>query len=146
MEKRWTWLFLVMIALVAFAGCSDDDDDPVTPPPAKTAFETMAEAGAAYINDSAQCPGVISAADLNNDLASYTVIDIRGAGDYAAGHIPGAYNSSLGTLLDDLTAKAIPSDKPYVIACYSGQSAGHAKIAMELMGYGEVYSLSLIHI
>ncbi len=137
MEKRWTWLVLVMIALVAFAGCSDDDD-PVTPPAAKSAFQTLAEAGTAYINN-ANCPGVISAADLNSDLSSYTVIDIRQPVHYAAGHINGAYNSSLGTLLNDLSSKAIPSDKDYVIACYSGQSAGHAKIAMELMGYGEVY-------
>ena len=72
MDKRWTWLVLVMIALVAFAGCSDDDD-PVTPTPTKTAFQVMAETGGAYVN-SPDCPGVILAADVNADLASYTVM------------------------------------------------------------------------
>jgi len=137
MSKRLSWLLILMIALLAFAGCSDDDD-PVAP--AKSAFQTMAEAGAAYVNDSADCPGVLSATVLNDNLALYTVIDIRSESAYLAGHIPGAYRSSLSTLLDDL-ANTIPSDKPYVIACYSGQSAGHAKIAMELMGYTDVKSL-----
>jgi 3-mercaptopyruvate sulfurtransferase SseA len=104
MEKRWTWMLLILIALVAFAGCSDDDD-PVTPPPAASAFDTMVKAGSDYINNSGDCPGVLNAQDLNDDLASYTVIDIRQPADYADGHIPGAFNSSLGTLLDDLASK-----------------------------------------
>ncbi len=133
-------MLLIQIALVAFAGCSDDDD-PVTPPPAKSAFDTMVEAGSAYINNSGDCPGVLDAQALNDDLASFTVIDIRQAQHFEDGHIPGAFHSSLGTLLDDLASKAIPSGKPYVVACYTGQSAGHAKIAMELMGYADVYSL-----
>ena len=44
-------------------------------------------------------------------------------------------------VIDSRLATTIPNDKPYVLACYSGQSAGHAKIAMELMGYDQVYSL-----
>jgi len=142
MLKRWIWLAMLLVALVAFVGCSDDDDDPTSPPPTTgTSFEVMVAAGKAYINDSAVCPGVLSAEILHDNLDDYTVIDIRAEGAYVAGHIPGAYHSSLGTLLDDLTAKAIPTDKPFVIACYSGQSAGHAKIAMEMMGYDDVYSL-----
>ena len=141
MKTRLTWLLILMLALNVFWGCSDDDDDgddPVTP--TETAFEVMAAAGAAYINDSAQCPGVFSATSLEENLDLYTVIDIRSETDYLEGHIPGAYHSSLGTLLDDL-ANEIPSGKPYVVACYTGQGAGHAKIAMELAGYGDVFSL-----
>jgi rhodanese-related sulfurtransferase len=140
MLKRWSLLVILMLALVAFTGCSDDDD-PTTPPTTGTAFEVMVAAGKAYINDSAQCPGVLSAAALHDNLDDYTVIDIRSADAYNAGHIPGAYSSpGFSTLLDDL-ANNIPSDKPYVLTCYSGQSAGHAKIAMEMMGYDNVYSL-----
>ncbi len=138
MQRRWTWLILILIALAACWGCSSDDDDPVTP--AKTSFQVMAEAGTAYVNDSTTCPGTIGATTLHDNLDAYTVIDIRAAADYLAGHIPGAYNSSLSTLITDLTT-TIPAGKPYVIACYSGQSAGHAKIAMEMLGY-ECYSLS----
>lgn len=141
MLKRWTWLLLVLVALLTFVGCSDDDD-PVTPPTVvdQTAFEAMAEAGAAYLNDSLDCPGVLSAEALRDNIDGYTVIDIRAASDYLTGHIPGAYNSSLATLLTDV-GTLIPTDKPFVIACYSGQGAGHAKIALELMGYEDTYSL-----
>jgi len=104
------------------------------------AFEVMADAGAVYINDTASCPGVLDASSLNDNLDNYTVIDIRSAIDYEAGHIPGAYHSSLITLLDDL-ATVIPTTRPYVIACYSGQTAGLAKIAMGLLGYNDIYTL-----
>jgi len=139
MKLRWTWVILLLIAMMALWGCSDDDDDNPTGPTA-TPFEVLADAGKAYVNDSAKCPGVINADAIVDNLDDYTIIDIRREADYLAGHIPGAYNSSLGTLLDDLAA-TIPGDKPYVVVCYSGQSAGHAKIAMEMMGYTPVYSL-----
>jgi rhodanese-related sulfurtransferase len=138
MQRRWTWMLLILIALAAFWGCSsDDDDNPVTP--GKTAFETMAEAGAAYVNGGS-CPGILTADIVHDNLASYTVIDIRAESAYLAGHIPGAYWSSLGTLVADIEGGSIPTDKPFVVTCYSGQSAGHAKIALSLLGY-EAYSL-----
>ncbi|MFO7607592.1 MAG: rhodanese-like domain-containing protein [Candidatus Krumholzibacteriia bacterium] len=137
MKRSWTWLMLVMIALAALAGCSDDDNPLIS---AKSSFQVMSEAGTAYINDNTSCPGIISAAALQANLGSYTVIDIRAEDAYLAGHIPGAYHSTLAMLLADVTAQAIPTDKPFVIVCYSGQSAGHAKIALELLGY-ESFSL-----
>ncbi len=140
MKTQKTWIILMLVALLALWGCSDDDDDTNPVDPGQTDFEAMAEAGAEYINESTQCPGIISAAALQPALGDYTVIDIRSETAYMNGHIPGAYNSSLSTLLDDL-ANEIPSDKPYVVACYSGQSAGHAKIAMEMAGYDDVFSL-----
>ncbi|HPF71561.1 MAG TPA: rhodanese-like domain-containing protein, partial [Candidatus Krumholzibacteria bacterium] len=107
MQKRWTWMLMILVALAACWGCSSsDDDNPGTP--AATSFEVMAEAGAAYLNDSAACPGIIAANTLHDNLDSYTVIDIRSASAYIAGHIPGAYNSSLATLMADLDSGAIP--------------------------------------
>ena len=138
MTKRWTWMALLLLAMVAMWGCSDDD--PVTP--TQTAFEVMAEAGADYINDSADAPGVISAEALfTNGIENYTIIDLRSEATFLNGHIEGAMNSSLGTLLADVAAKSIALDDQIVVACYSGQSAGHAKIALELMGYENVQSL-----
>ncbi len=132
---------MLAIAMVAFIGCSDDDDNGTTTPPTTgTAFEVMVDAGSAYINDSADCPGVVNAQDVFDHLEDYTVIDIRAEGAYLDGHIAGAYHSTLATLLTDV-GTTIPTNKPFVIACYSGQSAGHAKIALELMGYEDTYSL-----
>jgi rhodanese-related sulfurtransferase len=139
MTKRWTLMALLLIALAALVGCSSDDG-PADPPTATT-FETMAAAVEAYINDNTDCPGVITAQALHDNLDDYTVIDMRSDADYMAGHIPGAYN--VPSLADLMTAleTTIPGDKPYVLVCYSGQTVGHAKIAMELMGYEEVKSL-----
>ena len=138
MTKRWTWMALMLVALAALWGCSEDD--PVTP--TQTAFEKMAEVGAEYLNDNADCPGVISASDLlANGIENYTIIDIRSEQTYLAGHIPGAIHSGLATLLADVAAKAVGLDDQIIVACYTGQSAGHAKIALELMGYENVKSL-----
>ncbi|MBK6898856.1 MAG: hypothetical protein IPH09_06185 [bacterium] len=139
MTKRWTLMALLLIALAALAGCSSDDD-PVDPTPTATPFETMATAVEAYLNDNTDCPGVITAQALHDNLDDYTVVDIRSAEAYTAGHIPGAYNSSIANILTDV-GTTIPTDKTIVIACYSGQSAGHAKIALELMGHEDVKTL-----
>ncbi len=143
MKMRLTWLLILMLALTVFWGCSDDDDPVV--PPVVTSFEVMATAGAAYVNDSEDCPGVISAtaldALLTEDASLYTIIDIRSLVDYNLGHIPGAVRSSTVGLLSDLASGTIPVAENYVVTCYTGQEAGHVKIAMELLGYENVKSL-----
>jgi len=129
---------LVLIAMAALWGCSDDDD-PVTPQ--QTAFEVMAEAGAAYINGSS-CPGVISAADVStNGIDNYTILDVRRQGDYLAGHIPGAINATLANSIETIADQNLNTDDPILVVCYSGQSAGHVKVALEMMGYTNVKSL-----
>ncbi|MCB1151406.1 rhodanese-like domain-containing protein, partial [bacterium] len=142
MTKRWTWLALLLLAMVALWGCSDDDDPAQ---PTQTAFDKMADAVIEYINDSADCPGVILASQLAADLDNYKVFDIRSASTYLAGHIPGAINApsganSLKDCVDVITANATTSDN-IVVTCYSGQSAGHVKVALELLGYENVKSL-----
>jgi len=126
---RWSLVALCLVWLVVFLPVRSVavDRDPTE------AFQVMAAAGIDYINNSADCPGVLNAHYLSDDLNNFTVIDIRHPEHFADGHIPGAFNSSLGTLIDDL-ASSIPSDKPYVIACYTGQSSSQAKMAMELLG------------
>jgi len=68
-------------------------------------------------------------ADATND---YYVIDIRGEGDYNAGHIDGAVNSTLGNIV---TAAENAAGKTIVVACYTGQTASHAVVALRLSGY-----------
>ena len=117
---------LFILFTSSFAIASDRDPN--------EAFTVLATAGADYLNDSGDAPGVLSAFSLNDNLEYYTVIDIRSESSYLNGHIPGAFHSSLSTLVDDLAFR-IPTDKPYVVVGYSGQVACQAKIAMELLGY-----------
>jgi rhodanese-related sulfurtransferase len=68
------------------------------------------------------------------------IISLRSAEDYAKGHIPGAVNMSVKELftLDNLAT--IPPDRDVVLVCYTGQTAGQATAALNMLGY-EAYSL-----
>jgi len=101
------------------------------------AFAALAAAGSSYINDPGDCPGLIPAVALHDNLDMYTVIDLRSEFAYLAGHIPGAYPSSLGSLLYDL-GMSIPTDKPIVLVGYTGQTAAVAKFVLEMVGYEDV--------
>lgn len=74
--------------------------------------------------------GIVDPTD--NSIPGYHVLDIRAAADFAAGHIKGAVNT---TLKDILTAAKDLKDKPILVVCYTGQTAGHAVMALRLKGY-----------
>lgn len=75
-----------------------------------------------------------SVVDVNNDftIPDYHVFDIRSTTDYEAGHIDGAINVALS---DVVTAAANYTGKPILIVCKTGQTAGHAVMALRLSGY-----------
>jgi rhodanese-related sulfurtransferase len=93
-----------------------------------------------------QGPRTIQAADLFENLNDGDpendpyIISLRSAEDYAKGHIPGAVNMSVKELftLDNLAT--IPPDGDVVLVCYTGQTAGQATAALNMLGY-EAYSL-----
>jgi len=70
---------------------------------------------------------------LSRDLGDYHILDIRDADDYDLGHIPGAINCAFGDILD-CAATAVD---PILVVCYTGQSAGHAVVALRLSGYSD---------
>ncbi|MDD2534139.1 MAG: rhodanese-like domain-containing protein [Eubacteriales bacterium] len=61
------------------------------------------------------------------------ILDIRGAADYAKGHIKGAVNLPWGTAISDNLSK-IPQDQEVYVYCYTGQTAGQAVITLNLAG------------
>lgn len=79
-----------------------------------------------------------TATDVNADIANYYVFDIRNATDFGNGHITGAINVTLGNLLT--TAESY-TDKPIVVACYTGQTASYAVMALRLSGYADAVVL-----
>jgi len=86
-------------------------------------------------------PKYITAADLNMKIAEgedMTIISVRSAEHYAAGHVPGAINIGLGALVDNL-AKINP-DAPVYVYCYTGHSAAQAAALLQMLGY-DAYSL-----
>ena len=86
-------------------------------------------------------PKYITAADLNMKLAEeeeMTVVSVRSAEHYAAGHIPSAINIGLSSLADNLDK--LNPDAPVYVYCYTGHSAAQAVALLNLLGY-DAYSV-----
>jgi rhodanese-related sulfurtransferase len=91
-------------------------------------------------------PRTIQAADLFDNLNDGDpendpyIISLRSAEDYAKGHIPGAVNMSVKEMFALENLATIPPDRDVVMVCYTGQTAGQAAAALNMLGY-EAYSL-----
>ncbi|HEY90251.1 MAG TPA: rhodanese-like domain-containing protein, partial [Dehalococcoidia bacterium] len=86
-------------------------------------------------------PKYIEASALNIKIAEgedMTILSVRGATDYAAGHIPGAINIGLDSLADNLNK--LDPDSPVYVYCYTGHSAAQAASLLNMLGY-DAYSL-----
>lgn len=70
----------------------------------------------------------------------YTILSIRAAEDYAKGHIAGAMNIPFGKGMQE-SFSTIPTDKPVVVYCYSGQTSSQTMAVLRMLGY-EAYSLT----
>lgn len=123
-------IFFIMLLVPVFFSCKDDIETPVDQ------YELLSDY---LVEQSMDLPDLLSGwivgapdeAGLTSFLNDNYVIDIRAEDAFNSGHIEGAVHSSLGTILDD----AVNATKPIVVACYTGQSAGHAVMALRLMGY-----------
>ncbi len=67
------------------------------------------------------------------------MLDIRGAEDYAKGHLKGAVNIPFVEVVNYLDQ--LPRDKRIIVNCYSGQTAGQIVGALQLAGF-DAYSMS----
>ena len=77
--------------------------------------------------------------DGNTENDPY-VISLRSAKDYASGHIPGAVNMDVKTMFTRDKLQTIPPDRKVVVVCYTGQTAGQAAAALNMLGY-DTYNL-----
>jgi len=76
---------------------------------------------------------VIDAAALNTaGVTNYYILDLRSAADFAIGHIQGAVNTTMPNVL---TAAQNAGTKPIIVACYTGQNAAVAHVALRLSGF-----------
>ena len=123
--------FLLMVPFLVFVSCKDEDD-----PTPVSDFETLTEF---MVQSNLDLDDVLAGwivgppaeADVATFVDTYTILDIRSTTDFNAGHIDGAIDASLGTILTDATS----ATKPILVVCYTGQSAGHAVMALRLSGY-----------
>lgn len=142
------YFFIMMLipAIMFTTGCKDDPD--TTPPPATGDFATLSSY---MVSNGLDLPDVLSsptkwvvaptlmsAGGIVDDANDYTIpgyhtFDIRSAEDFAKGHI----NGSINVPLADVVTKAneVGKDKPILVVCYSGQTAGRAVMALRLSGF-----------
>lgn len=74
-----------------------------------------------------------------DDAMPHTLVDVRTAEEFNAGYIPGAINISLQELQQKLNR--IPTDKPVIVYCRSGNRSAFAANILKQAGYTEVYDL-----
>lgn len=82
---------------------------------------------------------MVSIADVKANTTAQ-VIDLRGAAEFNAGHIAGATNVFVGTLLQNLAK--VPKDKPVIIHCQGGDRAAIGYSLLVKEGYTNVSNYS----
>jgi len=71
------------------------------------------------------------------------VVDVRDAGEYAAGHVLGAKNVPLARIEDGANDLAKRKDKPLVVYCDTGTNrAAKALAALKKQGFARVVNLN----
>jgi hydroxyacylglutathione hydrolase len=66
-------------------------------------------------------------------------LDVRGAGEWTAGHVPSAHRVHLGYLRD--RTDEIPSDRPVLLYCGSGNRSGIAASLLQAEGFSDVRNI-----
>lgn len=67
------------------------------------------------------------------------IVDIRDAGSFADGHIPGSTHLDNHSLHDFIAAADL--DHPLIVSCYHGHSSQSAAAYLAHQGFSDVYSL-----
>ena len=144
--KRFLNVFLLAVILPAFiiTGCKDKEDPQPQP---KGTFETLSN----YMADNGfdlsdvlliptkwvVAPELIAKGGIvdptDNSIPGYYTFDIRSADDFATGHIKGSMNVKLTDVLTK--ANEVGNEKPILVVCASGQTAGRAVMALRLSGF-----------
>jgi hydroxyacylglutathione hydrolase len=82
----------------------------------------------------------VAATDVAPRRDAVTVVDVRGATEWAAGHIPGAIHIPLGYLSERL--QEIPAGRPIVVQCQGGGRSSIAASVLERAGLDHVANLA----
>lgn len=142
MKKVYQLLFaLLALNFVILTGCKEDSDDPTPENPIES-YAVLTDylvANNMDITDvvSDWIVGAPAEADVATFIGAYQIMDIRDADDYGLGHIEGAVNSSLGTIVADAAAVT----EPILVVCYTGQTAAHAVVALRFSGHVDAKTL-----
>jgi rhodanese-related sulfurtransferase len=79
----------------------------------------------------------LSDGDSTND---WFILSYWNETTYNAGHIPGSYRFEPGSLGRNENLKYVPTDRPVVIFCYTGQTSAQIATYLNMLGY-DAYSM-----
>lgn len=97
------------------------------------AIEAMRE----YMEFAEYSEGAISPEQIaGEDLSQFHIVDTRNAGQYDAGHIPGAVNIEWRQIL--ARRNELPTDKTILLYCETGLLSSKAHFALRVAGYDNV--------
>jgi phage shock protein E len=110
-----------------------------------TAFPALAESASSASGAVASVkPGAVDGATAKLLAASGAkVVDVRTAGEFASGHVPGAVNIPF----DELPRRAAeigPTSTPVVLYCRTGRRSGIAADALQKAGFSKLYDLKSV--
>lgn len=81
-------------------------------------------------------PASISNSNLYANLTGHYIVNYWPAAEYNAGHIPGAVQYTPKSDLKLATnLKTLPTDKPVVVYCYTGQTSASVAFILRTLGY-----------
>jgi rhodanese-related sulfurtransferase len=132
MQRKVLFVMLVAMLLIGLVAPVAFADGPVQP-----AAEQYYSGGLKTIK-AADLYANLNDGDTSNDPY---LVDLRAAADFANGHIKGANNVDVKTLFTAAELAKLPTDRPIVVNCYSGQTSGQAVAALQMLGY-DAYSLT----
>ncbi len=78
---------------------------------------------------------------LMNNHSDALIVDIRTSSEFDGGHIKGAKNLPLNDLSKSVDGITAHKDKPVLIYCNSGNSAGRAIKILRHAGFGKISNL-----
>lgn len=132
---------LLAVLVLGLSACSDDETTTTTPTPTVDGTAAITTAGDTYFTAYTRPDGGpvnITAQTLYDTMvgkgpsSEYFVVDWRSSTHFANGHIEGAVNLSLATMLDNLDQ--FPTDRVILNVCYTGQTASTATAILNMLG------------
>ncbi len=133
----------VIATVLKFGGDLDDlrDLELTYAPPFGTAKDIVNYGGYVGTNINEGSAKVVRVEDVRNLLdQGVFLVDIREVGEHKRGHIKESYNLPLSQLRKRYNE--LPKDKPLYLYCKSGQRSYNAAMALQNLGYKEVYNIS----
>ncbi len=76
---------------------------------------------------------------INREKAN--IVDVRGADEFANGHLIGARHVPLDRLKDDLGQTITDKKRPLILVCHSGMRSQKALVIAKSLGYEQAHSL-----